>query len=313
MLNSPGTRSSLPGLLGLLLVRSRIVVIGIIIHHLTVATVVVAVVIALEGGPVALHLVLEVLRVDVAARGVAELGRHLEPLLALPLGLEDGQDLAVAAAPRLVRREPAPRRVQVAEDVEPGVVGQVVLAARGGFGGGFLVVWLIVAAGSRGGLGRCLGGSRGGGGLVSIAVVVFVDADRSSVSAAVVAESLLGRGRGSTAIRAVLWLDGWNSTGGGGGGSSSIGRVGGSASGGNNRWGSVRRVVGKPALVETLAEPVHLLALREGQRGQRHRGEVREHSLGVRRLLPALGGDALKIIRCVYFAGKEGKRQKKGK
>ncbi|KAK7966019.1 uncharacterized protein PG986_000296 [Apiospora aurea] len=136
------------GLLLFIPIRRRIRLDELVLIILVAVVLVLIVVVATaDGHAVALHLVLDVLGRDVAAGGVAELGRELGPLDALVLGLHDGEDAAVAAAPEAVRGEAAGGRVQLAEDVEPGVVGPVFVAA--GFG-----VFFFFGLGAAGGCRR---------------------------------------------------------------------------------------------------------------------------------------------------------------
>lgn len=121
--------------------RRRVVIdhgIEIIVEIVIIVTIQ-PVVVAANGRAVGLHLVPDVLGRHVATGGVAELGRELGPLDAVVLGLDDGEDAAVAAAPERVRGEAAPGRVHAGEDVEPGVVDPVFVAADAGvfgLGGG---------------------------------------------------------------------------------------------------------------------------------------------------------------------------------
>ncbi|KAK8110428.1 uncharacterized protein PG998_006885 [Apiospora kogelbergensis] len=213
--------------------------------------------------------------VDVAAGGVAELSRHLVPLGAFPFGLDDGEDLAVAAAPRLIGRETASRRVLLAEHSEPSVVVPRVLLPGEGLLRGLVGSQrrLGVRRSSKGGF----VGSRDRGGLVAM-VVVARGSNRNTAAAAKV-----GRMRQPVTGATVI-------AGGplGGSRSCSGGNVGGlngvvccAISASNSTWISVRHVVGGTILIETLDELVHLVGLLQGQFGERHQSEVRKRALSV--------------------------------
>ncbi|KAK7966020.1 uncharacterized protein PG986_000297 [Apiospora aurea] len=58
----------------------------------------------------------------------------------------------------------------------------------------------------------------------------------------------------------------------------------------------VLHVAGEAARVEAVAQILHLLALLDAQRGQRHGGEVGEGGLGIGRCLPAQGGDVHHVL-----------------